>query len=848
MPKFPLSRAAFEHFIKHAPQGQGHTASRAASPVDKGIPAQGQRVERWYFYICRVRAKTNFCGYSVVLQTSLNKLMHSLHGNTVIRLHWEGQQLCAKRVVLLSEHLTLEDPKPPTYSINEILRQRTFTQSLCSFNNPAPNIKTTPLPEVQSRKTYHRSGKRVKYRDCNGTNGFYKPKKVATHSLSSNSEFKLIKRIQRHNLSLTPPPRGTPGAILADEECSPKGREIHTQSRGAIRRRTRRRLYRQWRRLCKQQAMPGAGSRALSPLPPKKATPTRAKWFRQALLWQGHMVRNKKRRIKSTPTTPPMPYSAKFRIGSLNVQGFAATLKLKTSIQIMQEHRLDVLILTETKSTSYYSYQSEGYLVILSGNYLDRNAGIGAIISPQARPHLMDVVQVSNRIIHLAFKKRGGNLHVVGAYAPHAKRDLEQDRQPFWDSLEEHLQSIPQPEPLYLTGDFNVRFQAQHKNDEGVTGPYVYGKGSRYIDHTATSNRGLCVTAMKSLGMVEAASYLTPNQAQQITYRDKAAPPSSWSQFVLDPLVMQQFYSKLQCYMPDDALEVASNIRAHLLDDALLPPDRLDPHPDPNRFQRLDHTFVRQQWLSSINSCRSKLHTGFPSDHYLLVTEVQVKLASRHRNPPVNRKYDFGRVTATQRYQYNQSLKTALGQLTFDAPLPPPDHTAKAEFFTDGSGSRGRCSASTPAGWGWAMSVGTEWVDAKGPVITQPDHTAYLGANVGSNNTGELTAIAEAILYAMEHEIKEITIRSDSQWSINVLTGKWRPKTHHSLINRIRQLMQIPGYIIQLHWIKSHVGYEGNERADQLANEGRALAEAVGGRQHAAPAGRRQVGQTPHRQ
>ena len=771
--------------------------------------------------------------------------MHALHGNTVIRLNWEGEQLWAKRVVFLSEHLTFEDqPMPLTYSAKEILRYRTSTQSLVSSSEFTPNIKTTPLSDVQSDKTNHRSGRRVKYRDDTGTNGFYKPKKGVKHSLGNNPEFKLINRIHRHNLSHTPPPRGTPGAILADEECSPKGREPNTQSRGAIRRRTRRRLYRQWRRLCKQQAVPGAGSRALPPFPPKKATPNRAKWFRQALLWQGHMVRTKKRRTRATPTTPPMPYSAKFRIGSLNVQGFAETLKLKNSIQIMQEHRLDVLILTETKSTSYYSYQSEGHLVILSGNHIDRNAGVGAIISPQARPHLMDVIQVSNRIIHLAFKKRGGHIHVVGAYAPHAKRDLEQDRQPFWDSLEEHLQRIPQPEPLYLTGDFNVRFQAQHKNDEGVTGPFVYGKGSRYIDHTATSNRGLCVTAMKSLGMVEAASYLTPNHSQQITYRDKAAPPSSWSQFVLDPLILQQFYSKLQSNMQEDALEVAANIRAHLMDDALLPPDRLDPHPDPNRFQRLDHTFVRQQWLSSINSCRSKLHTGFPSDHYLLLTEVQIKLATRHRNPPANRKYDFGKVTITQRYQYNQSLKTALGQLTFDAPLPPPDHTAKAAFFTDGSGSRGRCSASTPAGWGWTMPVGDEWVDARGPVVTQSDHTAYLGASVGSNNTGELTAIAEAILYAMEHEIKEIVIRSDSQWSINVLTGKWRPKTHHTLINRIRQLVQIPSYTIQLRWIKSHVGYEGNERADKLANEGRALAEAVGGRQHAAPVGRRQVGQT----
>ena len=288
-----------------------------------------------------------------------------------------------------------------------------------------------------------------------------------------------------------------------------------------------------------------------------------------------------------------MPYSAKLRIGSLNVKGFADTLKLKNSLQIMEEHRLDILILTETKSTSYYSYISEGHLVILSGNKKDKYAGVGAILSPKIRPYLMDVLQVSNRIIHLGFRKQGGNVHVIGAYAPHTGRDFEVDRRPFWDQLEEHVSRIPQPEPIYLTGDMNVRFQGKRKNDEGVLGPFVYGKGRQHIDHTASSNRSLCIKAMKSLSMSEAASFLTPNMVNQITYRDKAAPPTSWSQFILDPLILQQFYSTWQHIDPDASLTVCSAIRSFLTDEAPLPPERLDPHPDPVRFQRLDHFFTR---------------------------------------------------------------------------------------------------------------------------------------------------------------------------------------------------------------------------------------------------------------
>ena len=79
----------------------------------------------------------------------------------------------------------------------------------------------------------------------------------------------------------------------------------------------------------------------------------------------------------------------------------------------------------------------------------------------------------------------------------------------------------------------NVRFQAKHRHDGDVLGPFVYGKGAPYIDHTATSNRSLCIKMMQRNNMVEVASYKTPKMIQQITYKDKAAPPTDWSQFVM---------------------------------------------------------------------------------------------------------------------------------------------------------------------------------------------------------------------------------------------------------------------------------------------------------------------------
>ena len=72
---------------------------------------------------------------------------------------------------------------------------------------------------------------------------------------------------------------------------------------------------------------------------------------------------------------------------------------------MMAEHRTDVLIMTDTKNQQSHSYTSEEHLVIVSGNPRDKYAGVVAIISP---PHLLDVIQKSTRLTHLAFKKQGG--------------------------------------------------------------------------------------------------------------------------------------------------------------------------------------------------------------------------------------------------------------------------------------------------------------------------------------------------------------------------------------------------------------------------------------------------------
>ena len=334
--------------------------------------------------------------YSAILQHTLNKRQHSLHGNTAMCLN-DLIPIEVPRIITLMDHLPLKvdhyyqfsSQVPQQFSRDKLLQYRQVSQV-----PPLGVIKTTPLSQLNLGCPPSRTGKRRVCFTSDGRKIFfrYKPKsskKTSIHEFDTIKGTKLTRR--------TPPPRGTPGAFKADEEC-PQKEGNKAQSRGAIRRSLRRRMYRKWLSFCKKHREKQVGTVDPFPSMPKKAALNNARACRQTVLWQNNIKRKRARKGSRKQTTPPLRYDSKLKVGALNVQGFADTLKLKTCLQIMGESNLDVLFLTETKSTSYYSYTSEEHLVILSGNNKDKHAGVGVIISPRIRPFLLDIVQVSTRI------------------------------------------------------------------------------------------------------------------------------------------------------------------------------------------------------------------------------------------------------------------------------------------------------------------------------------------------------------------------------------------------------------------------------------------------------------------
>ena len=116
----------------------------------------------------------------------------------------------------------------------------------------------------------------------------------------------------------------------------------------------------------------------------------------------------------------------------------------------------------------------------------------------------------------------------------------------------------------------------------------------------------------------------------------------------------------------------------------------------------------------------------------------------------------------------------------------------------------GACSGNPgPAGLGVAIFDGED----------RRELSEYLGH--GTNNIAELTAIQRA-LEALAGEERTVEIKTDSSYSIGVLTKGWKAKANQALIVDVKAaLSKVPS--VRIMYVKGHAGIAGNELADALA-------------------------------
>ena len=150
-------------------------------------------------------------------------------------------------------------------------------------------------------------------------------------------------------------------------------------------------------------------------------------------------------------------------------------------------------------------------------------------------------------------------------------------------------------------------------------------------------------------------------------------------------------------------------------------------------------------------------------------------------------------------------------------------------YFDGSCGENRNVSSETPAGWGFCVIRGDNGIgrghgeivnEKSGSVVTNALEEGYIGASVGSNNTAELSAFAHSLIWILKnHDSGGIVIRGDSEYAMNIGSGKWKAKANKELARRVRSLWEevVASFEICTEHVRAHEGHRWNERADHLA-------------------------------
>lgn len=132
--------------------------------------------------------------------------------------------------------------------------------------------------------------------------------------------------------------------------------------------------------------------------------------------------------------------------------------------------------------------------------------------------------------------------------------------------------------------------------------------------------------------------------------------------------------------------------------------------------------------------------------------------------------------------------------------------------FTDGASANNQDAGKRVGGWGAVLVL----MDDNNQRNQRPSAYKELSGRLAgaTNNQAELEAVRQVLL-ALKREGVRLSIVTDSEYVIGVLSRHWKPARNQALIAEIKGLMS--QHSVTFEKVKGHAGVEFNERADALA-------------------------------
>lgn len=144
------------------------------------------------------------------------------------------------------------------------------------------------------------------------------------------------------------------------------------------------------------------------------------------------------------------------RIGCWNVTSW--NNKDQEILIELNRHNIDLCALAETKRKGKGTVNYANYVLVYSGRdkHERAQAGVGLLIHTKYAKHLDNVRYISDKLLLVTLKLQRTVLHVISVYAPDMNKPRE-ERELFYEHLQQALDTIPRGDKLLILGDFNAR-------------------------------------------------------------------------------------------------------------------------------------------------------------------------------------------------------------------------------------------------------------------------------------------------------------------------------------------------------------------------------------------------------
>ncbi|XP_037803562.1 uncharacterized protein LOC119597969 [Penaeus monodon] len=145
------------------------------------------------------------------------------------------------------------------------------------------------------------------------------------------------------------------------------------------------------------------------------------------------------------------------KIGTLNVGSMTA--RSHELVDLMERRKIRIMCLQETK----WKGRDDG-----------RKNGVGIVLDEELKKGVLEVTRSSDRIIWLKMEMGKLVVNIMSVYAAQ-QGCADEEKEKFWEELDEEVRKIPAEEKLWIGGDFNGHVGGDNTGREETMGKFGYG-------------------------------------------------------------------------------------------------------------------------------------------------------------------------------------------------------------------------------------------------------------------------------------------------------------------------------------------------------------------------------------